>query len=120
MGPDWQDQGWGLVFTTPTGAPMHGSVVTHAYQEVLSSLNMEKRPFNGPETHSGLIHADERRVPEDRAGSARPCHYCSDGRHLQAHHAGNPRWCYVRLSALIGRSNGLVIADKIGVRHKGI
>jgi integrase len=43
-GPDWQDPG--LVFTTPEGAPLDGSAITHRFQRKLADLGLPRQRFH--------------------------------------------------------------------------
>jgi integrase len=40
------DENWGLVFTTPTGRPLHASDVTHDFQSHLVAAGLPKRRFH--------------------------------------------------------------------------
>jgi integrase len=45
VGSDWEDT-WGLVFTTPTGAPLYGGSVTRQFQEILVHAGLPRQRFH--------------------------------------------------------------------------
>lgn len=44
-GPAWQDS-WGLMFTTETGAPMSGNVVTHRFHLAMDAAGLPRQRFH--------------------------------------------------------------------------
>ena len=44
-GSEWQDT-WGLVFTNPLGAPLHGSNVTRYFRQVLQRAGLPQQRFH--------------------------------------------------------------------------
>ncbi len=44
-GPEWQDS-WDLVFTSPSGAPLHGTNVTRGFRQVLERASLPSQRFH--------------------------------------------------------------------------
>ena len=43
-GPDWEE--WGLLFTSPTGCPLHGTTVTKQFQARLAAAGLPRTRFH--------------------------------------------------------------------------